>query len=104
MVDTDQSPFVLENAVAKPDASGNGFPDRYAIKEVETHRILTCLEAPNLQVIIKRGLSVTASAARKAPPGTIYLDGVAQTLSASSTVLFADACPSNSLRLSRSSD
>lgn len=79
MVDTDHSPFVLENAVAKPGAAGTGFPDRYAIKEVASQRILTCLEAPNLQVIIKKGLTVTASAARKAPAGTIYLDGVAQT-------------------------
>ncbi len=78
MEDTDQSPFVLENTTLKPSDSGNGFPDRYAIKEVGMDRILTCLEAPNLQVIIKAGLTVTASAARKAPPGTIYLDGVAQ--------------------------
>jgi membrane protease YdiL (CAAX protease family) len=79
MEDTDQSPFVLENARLKPDATGSGFPDRYAIKALGSERILTCLEAPNLQVIIKAGLTVTASAARKAPPGTIYLDGVAQT-------------------------
>ncbi len=79
MQENDQPPFVLENAPLKPDATGNGFPDRYAIKTVETDRVLTCLEAPNLQVIIKAGLTVTASAARKAPPGTIYLDGVAQT-------------------------
>jgi membrane protease YdiL (CAAX protease family) len=78
MEDTDQVPFVLENVTLKPDATGHVFPDRYAIKEVGTDRVLTCLEAPNLQVIIKAGLTVTASAARKAPPGTIYLDGVAQ--------------------------
>jgi membrane protease YdiL (CAAX protease family) len=79
MEDTDQSPFVLENAPLKPAATGTVFPDRYAVKEAGTERVLTCLEAPNLQVIIKAGLTVTASAARKAPPGTIYLDGVAQT-------------------------
>lgn len=79
MEDTDHSPFVLENDRHKPDATGNGFPDRYAIRSVGSDRVLTCLEAPNLQVIIKAGLTVTASAARKAPPGTIYLDGVAQT-------------------------
>ncbi len=78
MEDTDQSPFVLENAPLKEDTTGHIFPDRYAIKEVGTDRVLTCFEAPNLQVIIKAGLTVTASAARKAPPGTIYLDGVAQ--------------------------
>jgi hypothetical protein len=78
MEDTDHSPFMLENASLKAEATGNGFPDRYAIKTLGADRILTCLETPNLQVTIKAGLSVTASAARKAPPGTIYLDGVAQ--------------------------
>jgi membrane protease YdiL (CAAX protease family) len=78
MEDTDHPPFVLENAAAKPDAAVAVFPDRYAIKTAGVDRVLTCLEAPNLQVIIKPGLTVTASAARKAPPGTIYLDGVAQ--------------------------
>ncbi|MCB2145248.1 MAG: CPBP family intramembrane metalloprotease [Deltaproteobacteria bacterium] len=79
MEDIDRSPFVLENAPLKQDVTGNGFPDRYTIKEVGTDRALTCLETPNLQVFIKAGLTVTASAARKAPPGTIFLDGVAQT-------------------------
>ena len=78
MEDTDHSTFVLENESLKPDIAGTVFPDRYAVKQVGTDRVLTCLEAPNLQVIIKAGLTITASAARKAPPGTIYLDGVAQ--------------------------
>lgn len=54
------------------------FPERYLIKEVGSERILTCLEAPNLQVRIKAGGSISASSARKSPPGTIFLDGVAQ--------------------------
>ncbi|MBR9987752.1 MAG: hypothetical protein KFF68_17745, partial [Desulfosarcina sp.] len=78
MEDTDQSPFVLENAPFEQETTRHVFPDRYAIKEVGTNRALTCFEAPNLQVIIKAGLTITASAARKAAPGTIYLDGVAQ--------------------------
>ena len=78
MEKTDQLPFVLENAPLKQDATGQVFPDRYAIKEAGSDRALTCFEAPNLQVVIKAGLTVSASAARKAPPGTIYLDGVAQ--------------------------
>ncbi len=56
----------------------NELPERYLIKEVGSERILTCIEAPNLQVRIKGGWSVSASAAHKAPPGTIYLDGTAQ--------------------------
>ncbi len=78
MEDIDHDPFVLQSDTVKPNSVGHGYPDRYAIKETETNRVLTCLEAPNLQIIIKAGLTVTASAARKAPPGTIYLDGVAQ--------------------------
>ena len=78
MEETEQTPFVLENTTIKTDATGPTFPDRYAIKGEGADRVLTCLEAPNLQVTIKTGLTVTASAARKAPPGTIYLDGVAQ--------------------------
>ncbi len=40
--------------------------------------MLICLEAPNLNVHIEPGLSVTGSIARKSPEGTIFLDGVAQ--------------------------
>ena len=79
MEDNEQSRFVLENVTLKPNDTGPVFPDRYAIKGEGADRVLTCLEAPNLQVTIKAGLTVTASAVRKAPPGTIYLDGVAQT-------------------------
>ncbi len=78
MEDNDHLPFVLQTGTLEPDATG-GFPDRYSIKTAGTDRSLTCLEAPNLQVIIKAGLTISASAARKAPPGTIFLDGVAQT-------------------------
>ena len=69
MEDTDQAPFVLQNAPAKSETTGNGFPDRYAIKGTGTDRVLTCLEAPNIQVIVKSSLTVTASAARKARRG-----------------------------------
>ncbi|MDL2274829.1 hypothetical protein LJC22_01730 [Desulfosarcina sp. OttesenSCG-928-G10] len=78
MNDTEQSPFVLEKDTAKEDAADGGFPTRYAVKTVGEDRILTCLETPNLQVVIKSGLTVSASAARKAASGTIYLDGAAQ--------------------------
>ena len=78
MEDNDQSPFTLESAPLKTAPAESGFPDRYAVKDAGSERVLTCLEAPNLQVIVKAGLTVSASAARKAPSGTIYLDGVAQ--------------------------
>ncbi|MFH1581521.1 MAG: hypothetical protein ABIC39_05550, partial [Pseudomonadota bacterium] len=54
------------------------FPNRYLIREIDGERVLSCIEAPNLIVQIKFGLSVSATAMNKAAPGTIYLDGVAQ--------------------------
>lgn len=53
-------------------------PQRYVIKDSNGSRILSCLEAPNIAVHVEAGLAISASAARKASPGTIYLDGVAQ--------------------------
>ena len=53
-------------------------PQRYAVKEIRGKKVLNCLEAPNLTVVIQRGLTVSAATARKSPPGTIFLDGVAQ--------------------------
>lgn len=53
-------------------------PDRYIIKQNGDERVLICLEAPNLNVHMEIGLSVTGSMARKSPGGTIFLDGVAQ--------------------------
>ena len=56
----------------------NLLPERYIIKTNGNERVLICLEAPNLNVHIESGLSVTGSVARKSPAGTIFLDGVAQ--------------------------
>jgi hypothetical protein len=77
--------FVMPDISGEPDqkigeaaANGNTIPERYVVKEIGGSRALTCLEAPNLSVNITRGFSVSASNARKAPPGTIYLDGCAQ--------------------------
>lgn len=50
---------------------------RYSIREDAEGRYLTCIEAPNVAVRIERGLSVSAAAVKRAPQGTIYLDGVA---------------------------
>jgi len=57
---------------------GGNLPERYAIRKVEGEQVLVCLEAPNLNVHIDPELSLSASVARKSPPGTIFLDGVAQ--------------------------
>jgi hypothetical protein len=53
-------------------------PNRYSIREIGSEKWLSCIEAPNLAVYIKFGLSIPAAAVSKAAPGTIYLDGVAQ--------------------------
>lgn len=53
-------------------------PNRYLVKKDETGYYLSCLEAPELKVRIDRKMAVTGSAARKAAPGTIFLDGAAQ--------------------------
>ncbi len=51
---------------------------RYRVRRLGRERVLVCLEAPTLQVRIELGACVSASAARNAPGGTIYLDGAAQ--------------------------
>jgi membrane protease YdiL (CAAX protease family) len=51
---------------------------RYRVRRVGRERVLVCLEAPTVQVRIEPGGCVSATAARSAPPGTIYLDGAAQ--------------------------
>jgi hypothetical protein len=59
-------------------SSIRSLPERYKTREHDSKRILICLETPNIQVRIEPGLTFPSSAVRKSPPGTIYLDGVAQ--------------------------
>jgi len=53
-------------------------PFRYLLRDDRDGRSLRCVEAPNIAVRLERGLSVPAASARRAPEGTIYLDGAAQ--------------------------
>lgn len=53
-------------------------PDRYPVREGERGRYLTCLDLPEVRVCVERGQTVTAAAARRAPEGTLFLDGAAQ--------------------------
>ena len=53
-------------------------PDRYRIQKTTGGPVIQCTDAPNLKVQVSRDLSVSASAARKAAPGSIFLDGVAR--------------------------
>lgn len=59
-------------------SAAEGLPQRYVVKTADQQSVLTCLEAPNIGVYIKAGLTISNTAARKAASGTIYLDGVAQ--------------------------
>lgn len=69
---------------AEETGSGDGrvttkiLPFRYAVRDDRDGRSLRCVEAPNISVRLERGLSVPAASARRAPEGTIYLDGAAQ--------------------------
>jgi hypothetical protein len=61
-----------------PQRSPNHLPQRYTVKTSGEDRALICQEAPNLNVHIENGMSISGAVARKSPAGTIFLDGVAQ--------------------------
>jgi hypothetical protein len=63
---------------ANPPAAFKDLPNRYAIHQGENESYLTCLEMPNIAVIVQSGLSFSASTVRKSSHSRIYLDGVAQ--------------------------
>jgi hypothetical protein len=67
---------MTEKTLEQPDAAV--LPNRYSIRGKGEERALVCSESPTISVRIKRGMSVSAVAALKAPPGSIYLDGAAQ--------------------------
>jgi len=54
------------------------FPTRYHVRQDGKTRVLTCVEAPAVTVRAERGLTIPVKQTRKFPPGTIFLDGVAQ--------------------------
>jgi hypothetical protein len=62
-----------------PDRGGaTRTPNRYRVTQRDGEHVITCVEAPTIQVRVRRGSSVSAAAARHAAPGTIFLDGAAQ--------------------------
>src|SRR5574341_2446255 len=71
----DWMPLTETNSEREPAAR---LPDRYSIRKRGEHRELVCNESPTLAVRIEAGITVPAGAARKAPPGTIFLDGAAE--------------------------
>jgi len=62
----------------RPPASLSRMPDRYKVSPERRSSILTCTEAPTIQVHLERGFTVTAAEARSYPQGSIFLDGAAQ--------------------------
>lgn len=72
----DETPLNQQNPPPEPVAVE--LPDRYSIREDGEQRELRCSESPTLNVKIDRGMTVPSGAARKAEPGTIYLDGAAE--------------------------
>ncbi len=84
-VENDEAPMMeaprpdqVEDSSRETPEPANNLPDRYVIREMGKTRVLTCTEAPALCVRVERGYTVTAAAAHRAAPGTIYLDGAAQ--------------------------
>lgn len=66
-----------KNSEQEPSAAAE-LPDRYSIRRKGEERELVCSESPTIAVRVARGVTVAAGAARKAAPGTIYLDGAAE--------------------------
>jgi hypothetical protein len=56
----------------------SALPARYSIREKGEYRELVCSESPTMAVRVERGMTISGSNARKAPRGTIYLDGAAE--------------------------
>ena len=53
-------------------------PTRYLVKDEEKDRFLTCVEAPNIHIVVDRQFCVSSAAAKKYPEGSIFLDGAAK--------------------------
>lgn len=68
-----------ESGPADTDTSGkDDYPHRYIVyDDGDEGRHLCCVEAPEVQVIFDTSAVANEAAARKAPPGTIYVDGAA---------------------------
>jgi hypothetical protein len=61
-----------------PRSESPDLPDRYKMREDAGAHYLCCLDAPEIRVLVDRSAATAGGAARKAPEGTIFLDGAAQ--------------------------
>jgi len=83
----DSAPVAEERGAPRPEASASHSPDapteefyphRYVVYDNgEEGRYLCCVESPEVQVIFGSSAVANEAAARKAPPGTIFVDGAA---------------------------
>lgn len=71
-------PSAAEDGPFDPGSPARTLPERYAVKESDAQRSLICFEAPNIRIYVEAGVTASASAARKSPPCTIFLDGAAR--------------------------
>jgi len=69
---------VARRELGQRELRAEELPHRYSIRTKGDDCELVCSESPSLAVRIQRGLSISSTAVRKAPPGSIYLDGAAQ--------------------------
>lgn len=75
----ERSPLQFEPHDPVEDSSTRKMlPQRYQIRADGDDRVLTCAEAANVSVVVRRGQSISQSTARKAAECSIFLDGYAQ--------------------------
>lgn len=74
-----QPPVEAPGATAAgPDPAASGRPLRYLLRESGEGRVLTCREAPRIEVVVERGLVVPAAQMSQEGPGAIFLDGAGE--------------------------
>lgn len=74
--DAPSDPNLMTLAYPRPVAERSEIPERYRLREDDG--LLICSEAPTVRVSVRRGATVSASALRNAPEGSIFVDGAAE--------------------------
>ncbi|MEM6706063.1 MAG: CPBP family glutamic-type intramembrane protease [Acidobacteriota bacterium] len=74
--DPKSDPNFMTLAYPRPVADRSEIPERYRVREEDG--LLICTEAPTVRVSVKRGATVSGSALRNAPKGSIFVDGAAE--------------------------
>jgi hypothetical protein len=74
----ENSPEVLPSADSRETSGAGAHPQRYVVRSREGEHFLSCVDAPEIGVTFGSSAVATEAAARKAPEGTIFVDGAAQ--------------------------